>query len=380
MLSKNTKIYVAGHRGMAGFAITNNLLNKGYTDLILQTHEQLDLTDQRAVQDFFRNEKIDYVVMAAAKVCGIHANNTYPADFIYRNIMIEANLIHGAYTAGVENLMFLGSSCIYPQMAPQPMREGYLLSGKLEPTNEPYAIAKIAGIKLCAAYNRQHGTNYRCVMPTNLYGPNDNYDLENSHVLPAFIRKFHLAKLAFAGDWEGVKRDELQHGPIPENIIKNLINISQAKGHNHLPGKYFDPGFISRFSNIKDNAYVNNALVLWGSGTPLREFLHVGDMASATVFVMELENDVFGSLIPDKGLPFVNVGYGKDLSTQELAGIVAGVVGYKGKVVWDQSKEDGTPKKLLDISVLTKAGWSPEISLKKGINMTYEEYLKEETA
>ena len=242
-MKKDTKIYIAGHTGMVGSAISRRLKSEGYTNLITRTHSQLDLTNQQAVHDFFQSETIDYVVLAAAKVGGIHANNTYPADFIYNNIMIEANIIHEAYKAGIERLLFLGSSCIYPKHAPQPMKEEYLLTGQLEPTNESYAIAKITGIKLCESYNRQYGTKYRSVMPTNLYGPNDNYDLNNSHVLPALVRKFHLAKLATHGDWDRIEKDESRYGPIPGDITANLIAIAQSHCHRPIPWSQYPKFF-----------------------------------------------------------------------------------------------------------------------------------------
>ena len=242
-MKKETKIYIAGHTGMVGSAIFRRLKSEGYTNLITRTHSQLDLTNQQAVHDFFQSETIDYVALAAAKVGGIHANNTYPADFIYNNIMIEANIIHEAYKAGIERLLFLGSSCIYPKHAPQPMKEEYLLTGQLEPTNEPYAIAKITGIKLCESYNRQYGTKYRSVMPTNLYGPNDNYDLNNSHVLPALVRKFHLAKLATHGDWDRIEKDESRYGPIPGDITANLIAIAQSHCHRPIPWSQYPKFF-----------------------------------------------------------------------------------------------------------------------------------------
>jgi GDP-L-fucose synthase len=279
-LDKKARIYVAGHRGMVGSAIVRQLAARGYVNIVTRTHAELDLTRQDAVSDFFQSEKPDYVFFAAAKVGGIHANNTYRAEFIYQNLMMEANIIHAAWQAGVKRLLFLGSSCIYPRDCPQPINEDYLLTGPLEPTNEPYAIAKIAGIKLCESYNRQYGTHYASAMPTNLYGPNDNYDLKNSHVLPALIRKAHEAKLSGATE-----------------------------------------------------------LVVWGSGTPLREFLYVDDMADACVFLME-KNIAEG---------LFNVGTGSDVTIRELAETVMEVVGFRGKIIFDSSKPDGTPRKLLDV-------------------------------
>jgi len=350
---------------MVGSAIVRRLQSEGYTNLITRSHSQLDLTNQQTVHDFFQSETIGYVILAAAKVGGIHANNTYPADFIYNNIMIEANIIHEAYRAGIERLLFLGSSCIYPRHAPQPMKEEYLLTGHLEPTNEPYAIAKIAGIKLCESYNRQYGTKYRSVMPTNLYGSNDNYDLNNSHVLPALIRKFHLAKLSAHGDWNGISKDEKTHGPIPDDITANLIAIAQSHGHN-IP------------SSLKRHALrsmPSDAITLWGTGTPRREFLHVDDVASACVFIMKLDDSTFNNST-EPILSHINVGAGKDLTISELSETIKKVVGYNGEVTWDQTKPDGTPKKLLDASKLNSLGWKAEISLTEGIKATYNEYLK----
>lgn len=302
----NTKIYVAGHRGMVGSAIVRKLESKGYTNIVTRTHKELDLLDQAAVRGFMQTEKPDYIFLAAAKVGGIHANNIYRADFIYQNLMIEANVIDAAHAAGVERMLSLGSSCIYPRDCPQPIKEEYLLTGPLEPTNEPYAIAKIAGVKMCESYNRQYGRRYVSAMPTNLYGPNDNYDLNNSHVLPALIRKAHEAKL----------RGEMQ-------------------------------------------------LEVWGSGKPMREFLHVDDMADASVFLMEHE-DVNDGLY--------NVGTGTDVTIRELAETIKAVVGFEGELAFDASKPDGTPRKLLDVSRLGAMGWTASIDLKRGIEMTYKDF------
>ncbi len=298
----NDKIYIAGHRGMVGSAILRNLEAKGYSNILTRTSQELDLLDQRHVFAFLEEEKPDYIFIAAAKVGGIHANNTYRADFIYQNLMIEANLIHGAHLAGLQRLCFLGSSCIYPRDCPQPIKEEYLLTGPLEPTNEPYAIAKIAGIKLCESYNQQYGRQYVSAMPTNLYGPNDNYDLANSHVLPALIRKAH-----------------------------------EAKEHGH------------------------NDLVIWGTGAPKREFLYVEDMAEACVFLME--NDI------NEGI--FNVGTGADVTIRELAETVMDVVGFKGGLMFDLTKPDGTPRKLLDVSRLKDLGWQATVNLQDGIKLAY---------
>ncbi len=305
-LAKDAKIFVAGHRGMVGSALVRNLLSKGYTNIITRSRSELDLLDQQAVHDFLKLEQPAYVFIAAAKVGGIYANNTYRADFIYENLAVEANLIHGAHLAGIERLCFLGSSCIYPRDCQQPIKEEYLLTGPLEPTNEPYAIAKIAGIKLCESYNRQYGTQYVSVMPTNLYGPNDNYDLNNSHVLPAMIRKAHEAKVR--GDKE---------------------------------------------------------LVVWGSGKPMREFLFVDDMADACVFLME--SNVSDGLF--------NVGTGKDVRIRELAETVMSIIGFRGEIVFDASKPDGTPRKLLNVDRMRKLGWQAHTSLLDGIAKAYSDFL-----
>jgi GDP-L-fucose synthase len=305
VMARSAKIYVAGHRGMAGSALVRRLQLGGYTNILTRTRAELELLDQAAVNQFLQQEKPDFIFMAAAKVGGIHANNTLRADFIYQNLMVEANLIHGAHLAGVQRLCFLGSSCIYPRDCPQPIREDYLLTGPLEPTNEPYAIAKIAGIKLCESYHRQYGRHYFSVMPTNLYGPNDSYDLNNSHVLPALIRKAHEAKLR--GDSE---------------------------------------------------------LVVWGSGKPKREFLYVDDLADACAFLME-KNVTEG---------IYNIGCGNDVTIRELAETVMNVTGFGGTIVFDASKPDGTPRKLLDVSRLSEMGWQANTPLRQGINLAYQDF------
>ena len=305
----DSKIYVAGHRGMVGSAIVRCLQAHGHKNVVTRSHSELDLIDQSSVIAFLQQEKPDYIFLAAARAGGIHANNIYRAEFLYQNLMIEANLIHAAYKAGVQRLLFLGSSCIYPRDCPQPIKEEYLLTGPLEQTNEPYAIAKITGIKLCESYNRQYSTSYVSVMPTNLYGPNDNYDLNNSHVLPALIRKAHEAKLS--GDSE---------------------------------------------------------LLVWGTGKPMREFLYVDDMADACVFIME------------KGIPdgMFNIGSGKDVTIRELAETVMDVVGFKGDIVFDSSKPDGTPRKLLDVGRMRALGWQARTGLRDGISYAYEDYLSKQ--
>ena len=303
-MKSNSKIYIAGHKGMVGSAIHRNLITKGFSNFILKSSKELDLRDSLAVKTFFETECPDYVFLAAAKVGGIVANNKFRAEFLYDNLMIQTNVIHNAYLTGVKKLLFLGSSCIYPKMAPQPMKEEYLLTGLLEPTNEPYAIAKIAGIKMCDAYRSQYGCNFISVMPTNLYGSNDNYDLENSHVLPAMLRKFHEAK-------------------------------------------------------VTNTPFVT----LWGSGSPKREFLHADDMAAACVFLMQKYNE--------PGL--INIGTGSDLSIKELAQIIQKITGFKGEIVWDTERPDGTPRKLLDVSKLNNLGWKHSLSLEEGIEQVYQE-------
>ena len=378
ILSRHSSIFLAGHRGMVGSAIYRRLQAENFDRIITRSHDELDLVNQAEVRHFFENEKIDAIILAAAKVGGIRANDTYRAEFIFENIMIQANVIHAAYRSGVKRLLFLGSSCIYPKYAEQPMREEQLLTGSLESTNEPYAIAKIAGIKLCESYNFQYGTHYRSAMPTNLYGPNDNFDLENSHVLPAMIRKFHLAKLARNEDWESIRKDQAVFGPIPADLQKGLKKSSSPEGSDsRLPP----------------------AVYLWGSGKPKREFLHVDDLASACLFLLNLGDDAYASAcavplqqterapreghtgssnlgLKDRGrVSHINVGSGKDIHIAELAQIVQQVVGYEGDVHWDTSMPDGTPRKLLDISRLTQLGWKPRISLLEGIKSTYEWYL-----
>ena len=315
MRNTSEHIFVAGHRGMVGSAVVRRLRSLGYTNLLTATHAELDLTNQAAVRAFFAQQKIDRVVLAAAKVGGIHANNTYPAEFIYENLMIQANVVHEAHRAGVQHLLFLGSSCIYPRNAPQPMREEALLTGTLEPTNEPYAIAKIAGIKLCESYNRQHGRDYRSVMPTNLYGPGDNFHPENSHVIPALLRRFHEAVQSGAQE-----------------------------------------------------------VVIWGSGTPMREFLHVDDMAAASVHVMELSDETYRAHTQPM-LSHINVGTGVDCTIRELAETVARVTGFKGQLLWDATKPDGTPRKLMDVSRLAALGWKASITLEAGLRNAYTWFL-----
>ena len=320
-MTSNPKIYIAGHRGMVGSAIVRELERKGHTNLVYRTHQELDLTNQLAVQNFFHQEKPDQVYLAAARVGGIYANNTFPAEFIYDNVMVQSNVIHQAFMHGVKKLLFLGSSCIYPRMASQPMSEDALLTGKLEPTNEPYAIAKIAGIKMCESYNRQygatHGVDYRSVMPTNLYGPGDNYHPENSHVIPALIRRFHEAKVSGT----------------PQ-------------------------------------------VVIWGSGKPYREFLYVDDMAKASVFVMELAKEQYDQ-VTEPMQSHLNVGFGSDVTIAQLAQAVAKAVGYPGTIALDPTKPDGSPKKLMNSSRLNTLGWKAAVSLDDGLALAYAEFVKD---
>lgn len=320
MIHPQSKIYVAGHRGLAGSAIVRRLLAGGHApqSLLLRTHAELDLTDQRAVRDFFSREKPEYVFLGAARVGGIVANMTYPAEFIYSNLAIQTNVIHAAWETGVKRLLFLGSSCIYPRECPQPIKEEYLLAGPLEPTNRPYALAKIAGVGMCHAYNRQYGTRYLAVMPTNMYGPNDNYDLNSSHVLPALLRKVHEAKL---------------------------------RGEKEV--------------------------VVWGTGAPRREFLYSDDMADASIFLMNQPDSALDFLFNDKEPPLVNVGCGEDVSIRELAEMVTKVVGFKGALTFDSSKPDGTMRKLLDVGRLKAMGWTAGMTLERGIEISYRAFVEE---
>ena len=349
-MEKDAKIYIAGHTGLVGSTLLRKLQAEGYTKLLTRTHYELDLGRQSNTEAFLEKERPDYLILAAAKVGGIWANNTYPAEFIYSNLAIQTNVIHAAWKTGVKRLLFLGSSCIYPRECSQPMKEEYLLTGPLEATNEPYAVAKIAGVKMCEAYNRQYGTSFIAVMPTNLYGPHDNFDLETSHVVPAFIRKFHLAKLAARGDWEGIKRNESNFGPIPDDVSIALGLQPPASS----PQRY------------------SPKVVLWGSGSPRREFLHVDDLADACLFLMSLEEEKFRSLFTVHHSPMINIGWGKDISIKELALIIKEIVGFKGDLEFDTNKPDGTLQKLLDSSKLRSLGWSPKISLREGIKRTYE--------
>jgi len=356
-MNKNSSIYIAGHTGLVGSALLRRLEAEGCSNLVVRKHSDLNLTRQTDVEAFFKSETPEYVFLAAAKVGGIMANYTYPAEFIYTNLAIQNNVIHAAWKTGVKRLLFLGSSCIYPKECFQPMKEDYLLTGTLEPTNEPYAIAKIAGIKMCQSYNRQYGTQHLCVMPTNLYGPNDNFDLETSHVLPALIRKFHLAKLANQGDGDAIIKDEQKYGTIPEEIKLSIKLKTLTSGRQKITSN--------------DNSFV----LLWGSGNPKRELLHVDDLADACIFLTQMDEKAFGRFFDDTHTPLINIGCGKDQTVKEIAAIVAEVVGYTGDVRWDQNKPDGTPQKLLDISKINKLGWKPKIALTDGIRNVYEWYL-----
>jgi len=344
-MKKTSKIYVAGHRGLAGSAIVRRLEAGGYKNIITRTHAKLDLLRQDRVEAFLKEEKPEYVFLAAARVGGIWGNHIYPAQFIYENLTIQSNIIHASYQSEVKKMLFLGSSCIYPKHCPQPIKEEYLLSDYLESTNEPYAIAKIAGIKMCQSYNRQYGTRYISVMPNNLYGPNDNFDLETSHVLPALIRKFHLAKLAAAGDWKAILKDETIFGPIPD-AIKKSIGI--------------DPS-----TNQPDRSANQPSVILWGTGAPRREFLHVDDLADACVFLMNHYDES----------EIINIGWGNDQTILELEKLVSKIVGFTGSIKWDTAKPDGTPQKLLDVARLANLGWQPKIPLGDGIRQSYKWYL-----
>ena len=364
-MEKSAKIYVAGHLGLVGSAITRCLKLKGYTNIIGKSVHELDLCDQVAVDKFFQEERPEYVFLAAAKVGGIIANNTYRADFIYINLMIQNNIIHSAWKYGVKKLLFLGSTCIYPKEAPQPLKEEYLLSSKLEYTNEPYAIAKIAGLKMCESYNRQYKTNYIAVMPTNLYGPGDNFHLENSHVLPALLRKFHLGKCLEDNNWDGIRAD----------LDKNPVGQIDGKA-----GKEEILDVLSKHGVTTDEKGVS--VTIWGTGTPLREFMYSRDMAAACVYIMENADvdDIVN--LQKKQNPnlehythFVNIGSGEELSIGQLAEMIAKFVGFKGNIIFDSSKPDGTMRKVTDISILRNLGFKAEHTLETGLKEMYDYYL-----
>lgn len=357
-MNKESKIYIAGHKGLVGSAIWNNLLSKGYTDLIGRTHDELDLMDSYAVKNFFEDEKPAYVILAAAFVGGIVANNTYRADFIYQNLQIQNNVIGESFRQNVKKLLFLGSSCIYPKEAPQPMSEDALLTRSLEYTNEPYAIAKIAGLKMCESFNIQYGTNYLAVMPTNLYGPNDNFDLEKSHVLPALIRKMHLAKCLKENNWSGIQKD-LKRRSLDEMNGQSTVDY-----------------FV--FTLNKFGIFANH-LELWGTGKPMREFLWSEDLADACVYIMERVN--FRDLTRNKDEIrncHINIGTGQEISIKNLAVLVADIIGYKGKIKFNPAMPDGTMRKLTDVTKLRSLGWKHRMKLEEGIARMYQWYMTDQ--
>jgi GDP-L-fucose synthase len=360
-LTENARIFVAGHRGLVGAAILRRLQREGFTNLLTATRQQLDLRDQAAVNYWFRANRPEYVFLVAGTVGGIWANATRPAEFIYDNMMIHATVVHAAHIFQTEKLLYLGSSCIYPRECPQPMVEEYLLTGLLEPTNEPYAIAKIAGIKLCQAYRKQYGSNFISAMPTNLYGPHDNFDLLSSHVLPALIRKFHLAKLAARGDLEGLDQDEALFGPIPPEL-KGALGIPRVKSKIRNPKSEIptDPPHASRLTPSR-------SVVIWGSGSPRREFLYVDDLADACLYLMNHYSED----------PHINIGAGEDCTIRELAEMVREAVYPEAALVFDAGKPDGTPQKLLDVHRLQQMGWKGRTNLREGISSTYAWYLNQ---
>lgn len=356
------KIYIAGHDGLVGSAITRKLKEQGFENLLTVLLKDLNLTRQKDTEDFFEKEKPEYVFLAAARVGGILANSTYTAEFIYQNMMIAANVIHSSYKYGVKKLLNMGSSCIYPRLAPQPLKEEYLLTDTLEPTNEAYAIAKISAIKLCRYYNEQYGTNFISVMPTNQYGPNDNFNLEASHVLPALIRKIHLAKCLENSDWDSIRKD------LDKNPIKNINGKSSKDEILKVLEKY---GIKKVQPSAMGHELSASTIVeLWGSGSPYREFLYVDDTAEACVFLMQNYD------AKDIG-EFVNIGTGKDIQIKELALLIKEIVGFKGEMKWDTSKPDGTPKKLLDVEKINKLGWEAKTGLEEGIKLSYNDYLNQ---
>lgn len=357
-MNKDSKIYVAGHSGLVGSAIWRNLISKGYKNLVGRLHEELDLLDSNAVKRFFDEEKPSYVILAAAFVGGIVANNTYRADFIYKNLQIQNNVIFESYKHKVKKLLFLGSSCVYPKEAPQPLKEEYLLTSPLEYTNEPYAIAKIAGLKMCESFNIQYDTNFISVMPTNLYGPHDNFDLEKSHVLPALIRKMHLAKCMQENNWSGIQRD------------------LKRRSLDRMNGKSTVDDFVYTLNKF---GLFSNHIELWGSGKPLREFLWSDDLADACVYIMERVN--FRDLVDDIEEirnTHINIGTGEEVSIKELAYLVADIIGYKGKIKFNTSMPDGTMRKLTDVSKLQSLGWQHKVNLEKGIQLMYKWYTEDQ--
>jgi GDP-L-fucose synthase len=368
-MEQNSKIYVAGHLGLVGSALVRNLKKKGYTNIIGRSIDELDLGDFKAVEKFFAAEKPEYVLLAAAKVGGIVANNTYRGQFIFENLQIQNNIVHNSYRFGVKKLLFLGSSCIYPKDCPQPIAEEFLLTGSLEYTNEPYAIAKIAGIKLCESYNIQYHTNFISVMPTNLYGPNDNYDLEKSHVLPALIRKMHLGKCLLKNDWEAIRKD---------------FNRKPVEGVNGSAAEKDILDKLNKYGIAINEGKIHVAL--WGTGSPMREFLHSDDMADACVYIMEhidfpdlVENrkkELGEAAAKEVRNTHINIGTGRDLTIRELAEKVRQIVGFDGQIIWDDTKPDGTPRKLLNVDKLHSLGWKESIPLVEGITAIYREYQR----
>lgn len=365
-MEKNSKIYVAGHTGLVGSAIVRSLKAKGYENLIFRTQAELDLTNQQAVHDFFEAERPEYVFLAAALVGGIVANNTYRADFIYQNIMIQSNIIHSCWQYKVKKLLFLGSTCIYPKNAPQPLKEEYLLTSPLEYTNEPYAIAKIAGLKMCESFNNQYGTNFISVMPTNLYGPGDNFNLERSHVLPALLRKIHLGKCLEEGNWKAVRKD------LDKYPVEKIDGTAEEKTILGILGKY---GIMMNGNKVE--------VSVWGTGNPMREFMYSQDMADACVFVVENVNvddikDLSKSLdLKDFHTPhFLNIGTGEEITISQLASKIKGITGFKGKIVFDSTKPDGTMRKTTDTTLLKALGYRHQYDLNAGLTRIYQEYLK----
>jgi len=373
MVNKNSKIYIAGHNGMVGSAILRNLESKGYKNFVFTPYPEYDLTNQKTVEDFFSKEKPEYVIDAAAKVGGILANNTYRAQFIYENLMIQNNIIHNAHVFGVKKLLFLGSSCIYPRDCPQPIKEEYLLTGPLEETNEPYAIAKIAGIKMCENYYRQYGSNFISVMPTNLYGPNDNFDLETSHVLPAIIRKMHLAKSLENNDWEAIRKDFNKRpvkgidGSASEDQLTKVLKDFGI----HIDESQLKDGMLPTANRqlAAESSPLPTVVTLWGTGKPRREFLYVDDMADACIHIME---KVEAENIYSTSISHVNIGCGEDLTISELAQNIKNIVGYNGTVDFDSTKPDGTPRKLLDVSTIAKLEWHASTTMAAGIESIYK--------
>lgn len=367
-MNTSSKIYLAGHDGLVGSAILRNLKSKGYNNFVFTPYPEFDLTNQQTVVDFFKKEKPEYVFLAAAKVGGIMANNTYRAQFIYENIQIQNNVIHQSYLNKVKKLLFLGSSCIYPKNAPQPMKEEYLLTSELEYTNEPYAIAKIAGIKMCESYNIQYGTNFIAVMPTNLYGPGDNYDLEKSHVLPALIRKMHLGKCLENNDWEAIRKD------FNKNPVEGVNGNASEEEILQKLNKY---GIIalSPPRSLTLSLSRSVAITLWGTGKPHREFLHVDDMADACVYVMDKVN--FADLtigMKEVKNTHINIGCGEDLCIKDLSVIIKEIINFQGNIEWDITKPDGTYQKLLDVNLLKKHDWESKIELREGLVKVYKQY------